>query len=204
MIAYPINWRLTAEEIGRIVERAAPRLLLVDDSTLPLVADWTRDQSGYRLLVHRQHGCARLHLRDAVSHCWGAGPVWWHQMTVCGYSPLPQWTSCRVGGADAHQPPHGQSPDHGLYGPDRGGRESSRPPRFTPPWAQRWQPCTPGGANVVMTRFDAGQAVQLIDAHRVTYVTSFLPVPHPTPGHPVQMGSTLCKSQARLWPGGTR
>ena len=40
MIAYPINWRLTAEEIARIVERAAPRLLLVDDSTLPLVADW--------------------------------------------------------------------------------------------------------------------------------------------------------------------
>src|SRR5437016_32443 len=27
MMAYPINWRLTAEEIRRIVERAAPRLL---------------------------------------------------------------------------------------------------------------------------------------------------------------------------------
>jgi long-chain acyl-CoA synthetase len=45
VVAYPINWRLTAEEIGRIVERAAPRLLLVDDSTLPLVADWPRTRA---------------------------------------------------------------------------------------------------------------------------------------------------------------
>src|SRR6266481_1911134 len=37
-IAYPINWRLTAAEISRIVERAAPRMLLVDDSTLSAVA----------------------------------------------------------------------------------------------------------------------------------------------------------------------
>jgi long-chain acyl-CoA synthetase len=33
-----------------------------------------------------------------------------------------------------------------------------------------------GGANVLMARFDAAQAVQLIDAHRVTYITSFPPV----------------------------
>jgi acyl-CoA synthetase (AMP-forming)/AMP-acid ligase II len=45
VMAYPINWRLTAEEIGRIVERAAPRLLLVDDSALPLVADWPRTRA---------------------------------------------------------------------------------------------------------------------------------------------------------------
>src|SRR5262245_46866742 len=45
VIAYPINWRLTAEEIGRIVERATPRLLLVDDSTMPLVADWPRTRT---------------------------------------------------------------------------------------------------------------------------------------------------------------
>src|ERR1043166_5220537 len=45
VMAYPINWRLTAEEIGHIVERAAPRLLLVDDSTLPLVADWPRTRA---------------------------------------------------------------------------------------------------------------------------------------------------------------
>src|SRR5918911_1877458 len=45
VIAYPINWRLTAEEVSRIVERAAPRVLLVDDTTLPLVADWPQTRS---------------------------------------------------------------------------------------------------------------------------------------------------------------
>jgi long-chain acyl-CoA synthetase len=33
-----------------------------------------------------------------------------------------------------------------------------------------------GGANVLMTRFDAEHAVRLIDTHQVTYVTSFPPV----------------------------
>ena len=51
LLAYPINWRLTAEEIGRIVERAAPRLMLVDDASLPLVADWPTTQGHYPLLV---------------------------------------------------------------------------------------------------------------------------------------------------------
>src|SRR5215470_11029003 len=28
IIAYPINWRLTAEEVERVVERAAPRMMV--------------------------------------------------------------------------------------------------------------------------------------------------------------------------------
>src|SRR5579863_1544660 len=38
ILAYPINWRLTAEEVARIVERAQPKALLVDAASLPLVA----------------------------------------------------------------------------------------------------------------------------------------------------------------------
>ncbi len=45
ILAYPINWRLTPEEISRVVERAAPRLMLVDDTTLQLVADWPRTKT---------------------------------------------------------------------------------------------------------------------------------------------------------------
>jgi long-chain acyl-CoA synthetase len=48
-----------------------------------------------------------------------------------------------------------------------------------------------GGANVVMTRFDARQAVQLIDTHQVTYVTSFPPVLTQLLDAAAQMGSTL-------------
>src|SRR6266700_1114684 len=35
-----INWRLTAQEVARVVERAAPRMMAVDASTLPVVAGW--------------------------------------------------------------------------------------------------------------------------------------------------------------------
>ena len=40
IVAYPINWRLTAPEVERVVERAAPRMMVVDASTLPVVAGW--------------------------------------------------------------------------------------------------------------------------------------------------------------------
>src|SRR3982751_5807705 len=38
IVAYPINWRLTAPEVERVVERAAPKMLVVDGSTLAIVA----------------------------------------------------------------------------------------------------------------------------------------------------------------------
>src|SRR5215467_1862006 len=40
IIAYPINWRLTAQEVERVLERAAPKMMVVDASTLPVVAGW--------------------------------------------------------------------------------------------------------------------------------------------------------------------
>src|SRR5213083_3094420 len=40
IVAYPINWRLTAEEVERVLERAAPRMMFVDASTLPVVTGW--------------------------------------------------------------------------------------------------------------------------------------------------------------------
>ena len=40
IIAYPINWRLTGEEVERVMERAAPRMMVADASTLGVVAGW--------------------------------------------------------------------------------------------------------------------------------------------------------------------
>src|SRR5437879_6547700 len=37
IIAYPINWRLTAEEVARVVERAEPVMMVADASTLAVV-----------------------------------------------------------------------------------------------------------------------------------------------------------------------
>src|SRR2546422_6402671 len=42
IIAYPINWRLTAAEVERVVERAGPKMLVVDASTLSVVTEWPR------------------------------------------------------------------------------------------------------------------------------------------------------------------
>src|SRR5712664_3840743 len=42
VIAYPINWRLTAQEVERVVERAAPKMLVADASTVPVVGEWPR------------------------------------------------------------------------------------------------------------------------------------------------------------------
>src|SRR6266446_7545873 len=46
IIAYPINWRLTAQEVERVVERAAPKMMVVDASTLPVVAGWPERKRG--------------------------------------------------------------------------------------------------------------------------------------------------------------
>jgi len=36
IVAYPINWRLTGPEVERVVERARPAMMVVDQTTLPL------------------------------------------------------------------------------------------------------------------------------------------------------------------------
>src|SRR5262245_27098127 len=40
IVAYPINWRLTAQEVERVIERAAPKMMVVDASTLAIAAEW--------------------------------------------------------------------------------------------------------------------------------------------------------------------
>jgi fatty-acyl-CoA synthase len=40
IVAYPINWRLTASEVERVLERAGPAMFVADASTLPVVAEW--------------------------------------------------------------------------------------------------------------------------------------------------------------------
>ena len=40
IIAYPINWRLTGEEVERVLERAAPAMMAIDASALGVAAGW--------------------------------------------------------------------------------------------------------------------------------------------------------------------
>src|ERR1051325_1771523 len=45
IIAYPINWRLTAQEVERVLERAAPKMMVVDASTLGVAAQWPGEKT---------------------------------------------------------------------------------------------------------------------------------------------------------------
>jgi acyl-CoA synthetase (AMP-forming)/AMP-acid ligase II len=51
ILAYPINWRLTAEEVGRVAERAQPKAFLVDAASAPLVAGLRKGRAVKHWLV---------------------------------------------------------------------------------------------------------------------------------------------------------
>jgi acyl-CoA synthetase (AMP-forming)/AMP-acid ligase II len=195
VMAYPINWRLTAEEIGRIVERAAPRLLLVDDSTLPLVADWPRTRadiaSWYTLGSTEAPGFTPF---ETLYHAAG-------ELAPCVVAPDEPFAVISTAAVDII--PRGAVLTHtnflmanlhamacmGLTEADA--NLLALPLFHVAGLGTALATMHAGGANVVMTRFDARQAVQLIDTHRVTYVTSFPPVLTQLLDAAAQMGSTL-------------
>jgi acyl-CoA synthetase (AMP-forming)/AMP-acid ligase II len=195
VIAYPINWRLTAEEIRRIVERAAPRLLLVDDSTLPLVADWPRTRadiaSWYTLGSTDAPGFTPF---ETLYHTAGElGP----------YVVVPDDPFAVISTAAVDIMPRGAVLTHtnllmanlqtmacmGLTEADV--NLLALPLFHVAALGSALATMHAGGANVVMTRFEARQAVQLINTHRVTYVTSFPPVLTQLLDAAAQIGSTL-------------
>src|SRR5436305_12713132 len=46
IIAYPINWRLTAPEVERVLERASPAMMVADAAPLPAVGQLAGTQRG--------------------------------------------------------------------------------------------------------------------------------------------------------------
>ena len=195
VMAYPINWRLTAEEISRIVAQAAPRLLLVDDSTLPLVADWPQtrtamtswytlgstDASGFIPFetLYRDAGTLGTSvvapddpfavISTAAVDIIPRGAVLTHTNLLM--ANLQTIACLGLTEADAHL--------------------LALPLFHIAALGTALATMHAGGANVVMTRFEARQAVQLIDTHRVTSMTSFPPVLTQLLDAAAQMGSTL-------------
>jgi long-chain acyl-CoA synthetase len=195
VIAYPINWRLTAEEIGRIVERAAPRLLLADDSTLPLVADWPHTRadiaSWYTLGSTEAPGFTRF---ETLYHTAG-------ELGPCAVTPDDPFAVISTAAVDTI--PRGAVLTHtnllmanlqtmacmGLTEADA--TLLTLPLFHVAALGAALATMHAGGVNVVMPRFDAHQAVQLIDAHGVTYITSFPPALTQLLEAAAQTGSTL-------------
>src|SRR5439155_8301553 len=180
IIAYPINWRLTAPEVERVVERAAPKMIVADASTLPVVGEWPRTQ---RAVAHwYQLGDAPAEGFQALSSLYreGVAPA---AADVTGDDPFAVISTAAVDVI-----PRGAVLTHtnvltaslviiaslGFTAVDR--YLLALPLFHVTALGNLVAPLHAGGAGVMMTRFDAEEAVRLIDAHHITHVSDFPPV----------------------------
>lgn len=180
ILAYPINWRLTAEEVHRIVERAEPRMMIIDNTTQALAAT------------------ERAHNRS-VSHWYifGDTPMEGFEAFDTVYdtsSPTvperstPDDAFAVISTAAVDAIPRGalltqnnmiaaNMQSMAVMGLGETDCNLLALPLFhVAALGSCFSTMHAGGANVLMNRFDAETAVRLIDAHKVTYLTSFPPV----------------------------
>ena len=180
VIAYPINWRLTAQEVERVVERADPKMMVADASTLSVVGDWPRTQ---RRLAHwYQFGAAPGPGFQALSGLYGEGAP----PPVADVSSDDPFAVISTAAVDVI--PRGAVLTHanvltaslvviatlGFTAADR--YLLALPLFHITALGNLVAHMHAGGASVVVARFDADEAVRLIDAHRVTHVSDFPPV----------------------------
>ena len=180
LLAYPINWRLTAEEVSRIVERAEPCMMIIDDTTRELAAE---ERANNRHVPH------------------------WY---IFGDTPIDGYTAFdTVYDTSSPTTPERSEPDDafavistaavdviprgalltqanilaanmqsmavmGLCDTDC--NLLALPLFHVAALGSSFSTMHAGGANVLMNRFDTEAAVRMIEAHKVTYITSFPPV----------------------------
>ena len=178
IVAYPINWRLTAQEVERVLERAAPAMMVVDATALAVAGAWPAEKRG-------------------IKH--------WYQLgasAAAGFTPLASLHK----GAPRPARRRRRRPVRGDL--DRGRRRDPRGavlthtnvitasltamaclgytasdryllalPLFHITALGGWLAhCLAGGASVLVAKYDAEEAVRLIDRHQVTHVSDFPPV----------------------------
>jgi acyl-CoA synthetase (AMP-forming)/AMP-acid ligase II len=180
IIAYPINWRLTAEEVERVLERALPRMLVADASTLGVVGGWPAAKKPgpywYQLGPTAAPGFTSL---ATLYHEGATAPA----AEVTGEDVFAVISTAAV---DAI--PRGAALTHGNIvtadltimgstGLGASDRYLAGLPLFHIT-ALGWTLATfhAGGATVLVPRWDPEEAVRLIDRHRVSYLSDFPPV----------------------------
>src|SRR5712692_2020151 len=180
IIVYPINWRLTAQEVERVVERAAPKMMVVDASTLGVVAGWLETK---KTVAHWYQfgGAAAAGLKPFASIAEATGAV-----AAADVSPVDPFAVISTAAVDVI--PRGAVLTHanfvtanltvmaclGLSATDH--YLLALPLFHITGLGMALAHMHAGGANVVMPRFDAEEAVRLIDRHRITHVSDFPPV----------------------------
>jgi acyl-CoA synthetase (AMP-forming)/AMP-acid ligase II len=180
IVAYPINWRLTAVEVERVLERAAPKMMVADASTMAVVGDWPR-------------------AKRAISH--------WY---VLGDAPAPGFSALSALYRDGSPPPvadmssddpfavistaavdvipRGAVLTHAniiatslVVGASLGLTVADRyllalPLFHVTALGNLVAHLHAGAACVLVARYDPEEAVRLIDAHRIAHLSDFPPV----------------------------
>ena len=180
ILAYPINWRLTGEEVARVLERAAPKMMVADASTLPVVASWPESKRQvphwYQLGSTAGAGFTPFDSLFASSKDIASAEV----------SPADPFAAISTAAVDVV--PRGAVLTHdnvimanltamaamGISAADR--YLLALPLFHITALGLSLAHLHAGGACVLVPRFDAEEAVRLIDRHGITHVSDFPPV----------------------------
>jgi acyl-CoA synthetase (AMP-forming)/AMP-acid ligase II len=179
IIAYPINWRLTAQEVERVLERAAPKMMVVDASTLGVAGAWPGEKKG---IAHwYQFGDSPATGFKAFASLYGGTPP-----------PAPEVGAddpfAVISTAAVDVIPRGAVLTHAnvltaslsaisCLGYTASDRYLCALPLFHITALGGWLAhMLAGGASVLVSRFDAEESVRLIDRHRITHFSDFPPV----------------------------
>src|SRR5262245_19286410 len=170
IVAYPINWRLTAQEVERVVERAAPRMMVVDASTLGMAAAWP---SGKPSVGHwYQFG-------DAASGAFAPFAGLYGDGTAAAAEVGPDDPFAVISTAAVDVIPRGAALTHAnvitanltlmsCLGVSAADRYLLALPLFhVTALGNALAQMHAGGASVLVSRFDPEEAVRLIDRHRI-------------------------------------
>jgi acyl-CoA synthetase (AMP-forming)/AMP-acid ligase II len=179
IVAYPINWRLTAPEVERVLERAAPAMFVADASTLGVVAGWPATKPTIRHWYQ---------LGDTAAP--GFTPL--ARLYRDGAPPPPDVSSddvfAVISTAAVDVVPRGAALTHAnvltanltamaAFGYAPADRYLLALPLFhITALGTALAHLHAGAACVVVARFDAEEAVRLIDRFRVTHLSDFPPV----------------------------
>jgi acyl-CoA synthetase (AMP-forming)/AMP-acid ligase II len=180
IIAYPINWRLTAQEVERVLERASPTMMVADASTLSVVGEWPRAPRGVAHWYQLGEAPPAPGF-TALSSLYRDGPP--SAVDVDADDPFAVISTAAVDVI-----PRGAVLTHanvvtaslviihalGFTAADR--YLLALPLFHITALGNLVAHLHAGGACVLVARYDAEEAVRLIDAHRITHLSDFPPV----------------------------
>jgi long-chain acyl-CoA synthetase len=179
IVAYPINWRLTGPEVERVVGRAAPKMFVADASTLGVVAGWPAalPSVGHWYQLGGSAGAgftpfAALYREDAPAPAVVGPDDAFAAISTAAVDVVPRGavlTHANVIAANLVA-----AAGFGLTPADR--YLLALPLFHITALGTALAHMHAGAASVVVARYDAEEAVRLIDRHRVTHVSDFPPV----------------------------